>query len=196
MSELGTWLIQLLGFAATAGVISGVLTHSLSQRQLERQKRIASAYTAIRLAVIFEHFADDCTDVVTRNENVDSSRGAVGDHVTRIPKLAPFPGEDDGWKALTPDLLNEVLSFQQRIKMADSIVQSAFEYAEPSDAVQEANEQCVLLGSRAWNLALRLRASYGFAPLALEFPFHEHLLKKLPTVRARRKSIGSRDEEA
>jgi hypothetical protein len=193
MSELGSWLIQLLGFAATAGVISGLLTHYLSQRQLERQRREASAYTAIRLAVIFEHFADDCSDVVQRNENVSSSGGAAGEHVTFVPKLASFPPDDDGWKALPPKLTNEALSFQQRIKMANGIVQSALDYAEYGDAVQETNDQCILLGSRAWNLAISLRGDHGFAPLALEFPFHEHLLKKLPGVRERRKAFGSRD---
>ena len=194
MGELGTWFVQLLGFAATAGVISGVLTHFLNQRQLEKQKQLASAYTAIRLAVIFEHFSDDCSDVAQRNDNVESSGGAAGDNVTQVPKLAPFPPDDDGWKALDPNLVNEALSFQQRIKMANAIIKSAFDYAEYSDAVQETNEQCVLLGSRAWRLAEKLRCAHRFAPLALEFPFHEYLLKKLPAVRQRRAAFGSRDQ--
>jgi hypothetical protein len=194
MTGLGTWIVQVLGFAATAGIISGLLTHALNQRQVEKQRRSASAYTAMRLAVIFEHFADDCTDISLRNANVDSSKGAAVDHVTQLPKLGSFPAEDDGWKALPAHLLDDVLSFQQRIKMADSIIKSAFDYAEQSDAVMETNEQCILLGSRAWNLATKLRSSHGFAPLGLEFPFHEHLLEKLPAVRERRKSFGSIDQ--
>lgn len=193
MASLGTWLIQVLGFAATAGVISGVLTHFLNQREAREQRQSASAYVAIRLAVVFEHFADDCTDVLQWNENVESSHGATGESRTTIPDLATFPSDEDGWKALAPGLVNEALSFHQRIKMAKSIVQSGFDYAEYSDALQEANEQMVLLGARAWYLAVRLRTSYGFAPLGLEFPFHEHLIARLPAVRARRIAIGSRE---
>lgn len=128
MGDLGSWFIQLLTFAATAGVISGLL-----------------------------------------------------------------PGDDDGWKALPSNLVSEVLSFPQRIKSANSIIKSAFEFAEQDDAVQETTEQCVMLGSRAWDLASRLRTAFAFAPLKLEFPFHTVLLEKLPTVRERRKAFGSQD---
>lgn len=191
MSELGAWLIQLLGFAATAGIISGVLTHFLNQRQLERQRRLASAYTAIRLAVIFEHFADDCTDVIAQNDNAESSGGASGQPTTTIPELGLFPPDDDGWKALPPRLVSEALSFQQRIKAANSSIRSALDFSEYEDGVREATDQAVMLGSRAWTLATQLRAAFSFDPLKLEFPFEAMLLKKLPAVLDRRAAFGS-----
>lgn len=192
VNDLGPWIIQLLSFGATAGVISGLLTHYLSGRQLERQRKIAAAYTAIRLAVTFEHFAHDCSGIVSKNDNAESSDGAAGEPVTKMPKLEIFPPDDEGWKGLPPDLVDDALSFHQRIKAATSIIVSACEHAEHSDAVKEATEQCVLLGSRAWELGTKLRTAYGFKPLILEFPFQENLLEKRPAIVTRRKAFGSR----
>jgi len=191
MNELITIGAQVLGFAATAGVVSAILGYFLTHRAELRRKKLENAYTAIRLAVIFEKYASECTDVIMHNDHYEAVKGKSVSPVTDLPVLSELPGDDAGWRGLSSGTVAESLSFPLRIKLAQEIIQSAFVHAEQADAVQEASDQAVILGTLAWKLAGRLRSEHSFEPFRPEFPFQQCFLDKFPSVSERRRGFGS-----
>lgn len=188
--------VQVLGFAATAGVISAVLSHVLSRRIEERKTRRENAYTAIRLAVIFEQYSSACADIIIQNEQSEMNKGRSVKPTTVLAQLGVLPQDDSGWRGLTSEIAADVLSFPLRVKLAEEIVQSAFVHAEESDAVRETTDQAVILGSMAWKLAERLRKEHGFRAFQPEFPFQKVFLDELDPVVQRRRTFGSTIEVA
>lgn len=72
-------LTQFIGLAASAGIISTVLTALLNGIgywwNLSRQAR----FFALRLAVIFENYSSTCVEAITDHFNAESSGGHIGE---------------------------------------------------------------------------------------------------------------------
>jgi hypothetical protein len=102
--------------AAIFGLVGTVIGATLSWLKdwlFERKRRTGHAsYLAVRVICILDRFVSDCYDFVCNGRSDDGS----------LPKFAGFPDDID-WKAISPDLMYQILRFPNEILSANDSIQ-------------------------------------------------------------------------
>ncbi len=130
-----------------------------------RSKKKEAEYLAIRMICIFDAFTEGCASVVGDNGLYHGQPDADGYSRAQVnpPKL-DVQLEDVNWKSLPPELMYEILYFQNLIKNAESRIDSTFEHeATPPDygeGFAERQYQYSKLGIMASELTTKLRRKY------------------------------------
>lgn len=159
---------EVLKIAGTAGVSAAIVTQVLVWGRESfgtwRRKTANAAYLAIRIAVVLEGFAAICSEVVSEIRNFESSRGIVGSATKDLPQLAPYPVDDESWRAIDLELVEEVLSLPNKIPASQRGIDFAGEVGCEDDISQrKCLEEACQLGLEALRLAKRLRKRYKFS---------------------------------
>ena len=151
------------------GLIGMLLVAFLAYtRELLNEKRVRkkeAEYLAIRLVCIFDSFMDGCAKIAGDDGLYMGQRNAEGflEFQAELP-LIDVQLSDVNWKAITPLLMYEILSFQNLINDANSYISCAFEYAfcppDEDDGFEERQYQYALLGLKADELSKALRYKY------------------------------------
>lgn len=144
--------------AAIFGLVGTVIGATLSWLKdwlFERKRRTGHAsYLAVRVICILDRFVSDCYDFVCNGRSDDGS----------LPKFAGFPDDID-WKAISPDLMYQILRFPNEILSANDSIQFITDVvAAPPDyeeIIEERQYQYALLGLTALSLASKLRGKYA-----------------------------------
>ena len=181
----------VLTTAASTGFATAIANQGLgwwreSRGEKHLQQRNAT-YLAIRLAVILEKFALDCTDTIADYDMYTSSGGHAGSAATKLPELSEYPDEDD-WKLLNSGLLARTLTLRNEIILSSRSIN--FWYEIDDECVpQECKQQTGKCGYIAWEIAEELRKAYSlgkFDPgkrswdvIGLLKPVHDEALAKL-----------------
>ncbi|AZO34223.1 MAG: hypothetical protein EOS76_01275 [Mesorhizobium sp.] len=131
-------------------------------------KRNAARYGAMRCATELERYAVDCWHVFIMGHgefqmHQDITNGS-------LPPAPDFPNDVD-WKALAPQLANDVLSFSNITKISESLANYAHVWERnPFDYHATAKER----GLEALKLAGRLRSAYDLrSPSGLDRAWKE-----------------------
>lgn len=155
MSDAGFWGVAGTLLGTAVGVASSWVKDWLFGRK-ERSRH--AAYLAVRVVCILDEFISGCFDVVCSAGNGDLPLPKVHN-----PKFPAFPDDLD-WKAISPELMYQILTLPTQIKAADSRIEFIdYVVAGPPDyeeAVEEREYQYALLGLKAEHLANRLRDEY------------------------------------
>lgn len=174
----------LIGVAFGSSVVGAVVTQlfttyrerSKHQRELEVDRREA-AYLALRLATIFEQFAEDAASVVGDVSNFENSGGAVGSNSTRIPILWELPSGNERWRDIPIALTARVLGFDQYRRSVQEGISEYGRHADPPEVAGEMSMQCARLGCRALDVAIDLRCEYGLPELETSHDWPNFLRK-------------------
>jgi hypothetical protein len=143
-------------------------------------------YVAQRVAIILEKFAVDCANVINDNDLHNQSKGHDGKRHLCLPELGPLPADAD-WKALSPKLVDRVLSMPNELALADGAISFWWDVVGDEECMQtETDQRAGTCGLRAWLLASDLRKQYKIPASNLPeigWNFVDTLRKKDETVR-------------
>lgn len=154
---------SLIGFTASPLVawLTNFFNAGRERKSMERDAR----YLAVRVAVILEQFAMQCSEQVSDHEMHQNSSGHAGQLNPGIPDLPPYPDEAE-WKTLEPNLLADALSFRNQCSQAKAAIAYCYniDSGPDSSAIDEANVQCGACGYVAWQIAENMRRRYKLPP--------------------------------
>lgn len=106
-----TALFALLpGSGVLAAVLTQFATFLFTRRSNERKAR----YLALRSTLAIEDFGEACLVLVYENDAGQDDEPGGKQHVS-LPKIDPFPEDDDGWRALPSELSHRLLTFPAKI---------------------------------------------------------------------------------
>lgn len=179
-----TW-VKVIVFAGTSGVLSAFVTHALTLMNEWRKSGRHGAYLAIRVATALETFADDCMTIIGNFDTYQQSSGAAGERTTRLPKLADFPADSDGWRALPADLTAKVLAFPNHVRAGQDKIRFTWSVADEHATWDDCEEECARLGLQAWLLASDLRKRFSFPPFEPRYPIGDALRREVADWNAR-----------
>jgi hypothetical protein len=178
------WAVAVV---AVVGPSLGIWLKSFLEDKREKQSITREAnYLAIRVSVILDEFASDCSAYIGDQDLHSQSEGDAGTCHAALPELKSYP-EDANWKVFSQKILGRVLSFPNQVKHGEKLVSWFSEhYGEPS--TQSCYEECGRLGYIAWKLATDIRQEYGFPAfdktqgcsdvLSILEPIYDEVLKK------------------
>ena len=109
-------LAQFLALAASAGVISTVLTAMLNGMGHWWNQSRQARFFALRLAVIFENYSSTCVDALSDHFNAESSGGHIGDYAFMLPEPPALPDANELWPLLDHDATERALSFDIEVR--------------------------------------------------------------------------------
>jgi hypothetical protein len=179
-------------FMAFIGVVVGaVITQGFILYRETRIQKLARTYLAMRLAVILEAFAIDCSSLINKNnrsESGDDDEGPCGN----LPSLGEYP-TDANWIVLDSNLANRALSFRNDLAVSDETIEFRWnmENAVQSDAC---NDEAAKRGIQAWDLAVELRKKYDLPPYSPGYDVGESLKKYVADTKRKTETAVMMDE--
>jgi len=109
-------LAQFLTLAASAGIISTVLTAILNGIGHWWNQSRQARFFALRLAVIFENYSSRCVDAISDHFNAEGSGGNIGDYAFLLPEPPVLPDANELWPLLNQDATERALSFDTEVR--------------------------------------------------------------------------------
>lgn len=171
------WKDTVTLVSAIVAAALGFLNYGHALWKDRRKNRADGAYLAMRLAIVLEAYAEACADLVSRNDMAGQQvRGELPDWETRLPVLQPFPEDDEGWKALDPNVAGECLGLANKINGSQGFVSEMIEHDEHGIGRKVEMQACER-GIEAWSLAEKLRITHRLRPVYLVFKYNEYLAK-------------------
>ena len=160
---------EFLAVIFGSGVVATAVTIGAEWIREERTEKRDLRYLAMRVAVILEKFAIDCSNLVVENEAYDTSDGEAGSFSSKLPDLPPFPTDAD-WKSVDPVLASRVLSLQNEVYLTQFSVSDVWGVHEPDEIGKIVNGQAGKCGAKAFGLAHALRTAANLPAADLSAP--------------------------
>jgi hypothetical protein len=165
----GDFLFNFLTVFLGSGAAIAVTRFIYDYRKDRRLRADAAEYLAFQLAFLLEGYAVECAQQASDHDTARQSDGHAGGLISRVPAPASLP-ESDAYKLLDRSLLNDVLDFPQRCQMANEAAMFWWNVVGDQDCCSEAMEEnTILMGGRAVDIATRLRATYKLGSRDLTF---------------------------
>ena len=189
------FLTVLLGSGAATAVMQIYFEH-----RRERRLRTDSAeYLALQLALQFEGYAIECAEKSSKHKLAHNSDGHAGGVISNVPEAPPYP-QSEGFKWLDRQLLNDILEFPQRCRMANEAALFWWNVVGDRDCCEVAMlENTLLMGGRALDIARRLRRDHNLKARDMTFgqwniaEFFDAELKKVQATERRRRKDDAMD---
>ncbi len=162
---ISQFVTVMLGSGASIAIARIVSDH----RRDKRQRADAAEYLALQLAFLLEGYAIDCAGKVSDHSMAVSSEGHVGKEIGAVPASPSFP-ESDAYKLLDRAILNDLLDFPQRCRMAQEAAMAWWDVVGDEDACSTAMlENTLSMGGAAIEIAKGLRKKYALGDRSLKF---------------------------
>ncbi len=174
-----SWVTDFVTIAGPAGLVSAGLTHALAGWREKRKSRRQGQYLALRLAIILERYASECSDLVSRIDAAFETNGDPSTFPTDLPPAPGYPEDDEGWRVLDSSLAHRVLALVVERNAAQAAVTEDWMYCGPTSAPFECSRLAAILGLEAWDTAVALRQRYKLPPYMARFPFHKSLFMRV-----------------
>jgi hypothetical protein len=156
MADDAIWTSQqIVGAVIATGLVSGGFREALDWLKGARRKRRELDYLSVSVAASLEAFAIECDDLHQGMEAYYENYKAVGS--ISIPAAPEFPKDCD-WRLVEVTLLNELLTFGNRVR--ETQAKANFTHHFEGDVWSHASA-VKELGERAAGLAERLRSAAG-----------------------------------
>jgi hypothetical protein len=196
----GNFILNLVTVFLGSGAAIAVTRLITDYRKDRRKRADAVEYLAFQPAFAFEGYAVECANRASDHDTARRSDGHAGQLIGRVPPLPNLP-ESDAYKLLDRCLLNDVLDFPQRCQMANVAAMFWWDIVGDEDCcVQALEENTILTGGRAVDIAKRLRIRYKLGSRDLKFgtwninDFFTKGLTKLEEVMSRRRGADAEAE--
>lgn len=196
-------LSSIITLVATTGIFTALLNQFLSGLRewwTSSQKRRAHAgYHALRLAVVLEAYAYECSDFIDKNDNAQTLPDQeYPEWDVTLPGLPAYPDDAEGWQAIDLRLAARALNLRNRITGSQDIIASTIEFSE-DDLGDTLDEHASERGLEAWEIAVALRRKHGLDPVELIWDFVDSMqrtLQKARDAKAERRERNARAWEA
>jgi hypothetical protein len=128
-----------------------------------RQRRSHAAYMAMRLAATLEAYAAACVHYIGVNRSLEPDPDPSSEYPNwdiKLPLLAPYPDDAEGWRAIDHRLAGRCLSLPLKIEANQTSIHNAIEY-DQGGLEHLLEETAAERGLEAWSLAVALRKRHG-----------------------------------
>jgi len=161
--------LAVVSLALGSSVVGSLITQMINLLRERRRNRREATYLALRLATIFEKFAEDAVSMISDMANYENSGGTAGEYSGEVPVLGNLPDEREPWREIPIGLTSRVLGFEPYRRSVQAGIDSCFEMVGPDEGYPETRKQCVKLGRRALGIASDLRSRYRLPALEMEW---------------------------
>lgn len=185
----------LLTSSVIAGVISGVIAQAAPWIREAITNGRAADFSALRLALMLEAYAGECSEVYSDVQNSIASSGHAGREHSHLPILPDYPA-DIAWHALGTRLTEKVLGF--RVDRADLAAEITFEaewvVGPPDEISGFVGNKAVELGLKAVEVAETLRKKRKLSPAYPKgrWNLKNYLVEKDAQIKAERAAYEAR----
>lgn len=146
------------------GLLPLVLNFYISSLRKSKEESRQLRYLVVRVASMLEAFSLDSFNLFVNYQLHRITSGKVGTNDKGVPcELLEFPNDVD-WQVLDAKLVNEILSFPNRLKISRRQVEYSKQRYEEEDFERvrfECLTQLYETGQEAWGLAKKLREQVG-----------------------------------
>ena len=168
ISTARSWL-DLFLMVISGGIGAGAATIGWEFWQRRHSRNEDVRHLALNVAVVLEGYAIEVSHKLGDHQLANDSAGAAGNFIASIPVPPPFP-ESTHYRLMTPSLLDRILDFPQRCKMADLEVQFWWEaVGEIDDVRASAYKGAAKMGALAVSLSSEIRTQYDLPARELSF---------------------------
>lgn len=150
---------QFVTLAASAGILSALVTAGLSGIGRYYDRRSKARYLALRISVSLEHYADDMVRRLYADANSKSSGGQVGEELIYLPEIPDYPADDQAWPILDSSLATRALFLQLSILSNNRHLKDTYELID-EDGQPFALERAAEMARDSAILARDLRYKY------------------------------------
>lgn len=170
----------------STSIFTAILNHLVDGLRAAWKGRRSAVYLALRVAVQLENFADECADRAAHNDYHNHGPGhATGGYVT-LPEFPTYPDDADGWRGLKVGLAARVLSLPNLVKSSQNYIREIMDINGGESGESLCEEECVLRGNDAWELAQDLRRGYSLGEFVPATDFPKWLKADAADIRSRR----------
>ena len=129
----------------------------------------------VRLAVLLESYANACSDFISENAHAEPGPDdRLPDWNASLPKLSPYPVDDEGWRAIDRRLAGRALNLPNRIHASQTGITWTIELSD-EELGETLDEEAAARGLEAWKLAAELRRAYNIEAVEIAWDFPEML---------------------
>ncbi|WP_108461339.1 hypothetical protein [Devosia naphthalenivorans] len=160
--EDNSTLWTFVSLAASAGILSALVTGAIGWSISFFDRRAKASYLALRLSIALERFAASVVQALFADQNAKSSGGQIGDDLLYVPPIEEYPEAEEVWPTLNLHLANRALTFRLMIQQSNRGIRETYEILgeEGQDlALKDASR----LAHEAVILSRDLRHSYSLA---------------------------------
>lgn len=124
-SPIDLW--QFLQLAASAGILSAVVSAGIAGVGSWFSRRRQARYLSLQLATLFERYALHCHRKFQLHEAWVSSRGAIGEEIGLIPEVPVLPDRPDVWPLLDPELAHRAIVLPFSVSQRNQTLKDTFD---------------------------------------------------------------------
>jgi len=182
-----------------AGIISGLIAQGAPWLREAINNGRAADFSALRLALMLEDYAGQCSDVYGDVRTAISSHGHAGQHHSHLPVLPDYP-TDIAWHALGTKLTEKVLTF--RVVRADAGAEINNEWdvnpGPPEDLSDFVGDKAIEVGLKAIAVAELLRKKRKLSPTYPQgrWNLKNYLVEKAAEITAQRARYEAQQAES
>jgi hypothetical protein len=170
-----TWLVEILKVIA-GGVVAAALTLIVNGWRQNRDMERAGRNLAIQLTDIFERIALACAEIPGKHSANQRDNPYDGSGIENLPIVPDLPDDDAGWRSLDATFAIDARTFATRRQQCRAMVMGIAEHGDAHDVETEVEDQALVLGDAAWDLAQRLRDRYMLGLSHIEWNLTEHFV--------------------
>jgi len=148
----------VVSLALGSSVIGALVTQGAVWLREGRTAKRETAYLALRIASVFERFAEDAAEFVGGIN--DFASGSAEEVSTELPSLRALPDEKERWRDLDVFLTARIIGFEERVRSRQGGIGNTWEHASPEDGIAAAKAFAILLATGALRLAADVRKTY------------------------------------
>jgi hypothetical protein len=178
-----------------AGVISGFIAQGAPWLREVINNGRAADFSALRLALMLEDYAGQCSDLYGGVHTAISSHGHAGSLRTHLPVLPDYPA-DIAWHALGTKLTEKVLTLRvARADVGAEINNEAEHHSGAADDLADyVGDKAIDLGLKAVAVAEHLRKKRKLSPAYPEgrWNLKNYLVEKAAEIAAQRARYEAR----
>ncbi len=158
-------------FGFVGVIIGAIITAGLPLWKDNLLRQQQALYLAARLICIFEHYVQQCIDIVQDDYDEDRSQSLLS-------PILSFPNDVD-WKSIDSALMYRILIFQNRVQRTHENICCVAEFLDNDEIWEERHNYYCIIGLEALALIDLLSTGYGIANQKLNDEFYTQNPKEL-----------------
>lgn len=157
---------QGLWIAVASGVLGAALTQCLVWIREALTSRRSRHYSALRLALMCEHYALDCASDVELRTGHHEEGNSILPAGMKLPRLPDFP-TDIEFRSLPAALVEPVFSLAAEVRFSESSLSHISQHLDGEELVDEYLAVVAKRGIQAWELGKTIRKGAGLSEAVL-----------------------------
>ena len=171
--------VSTFGLMLGSSVIAAALTQGITAIKDRFSKRETANFSALYLAMSFEGYGRECSNVLSESEMSLASDGNAGKRHGFLPEFPEVPATVD-WKSLGIEITSKALALPVLVATTNVSIKTTWDVTEEDMALTELHEAAAGIGLQSFALAREVREKRSIPALVLNEKWNAftHLTEK------------------